>query len=243
MNPRVRVFPGFPAHGFLLLLAGTLRAASPVWPPPPAPARIAYVASLHGPADVGQKPSLFSRVSGWVSGNSSSLPNLVKPFGLALDASDNLCITDTGSRTVCYCDFAHKHWRSWVAAGKTRFVSPVAVARKDRIFYVADSGLGKVLAFRDNGGLVFEIAAPLQRPVALALVDDKIYVADSQAHSIFGFTLRGQFLFKFGQRGIGEGEFNFPTHLGGDAEGRLYVTDSLNARVEIFDRSGSFLRV
>jgi DNA-binding beta-propeller fold protein YncE len=213
-----------------------------VWPPAPAPAQIRYAESICGPADIGQKPSVFTRVAGLVSGRSSSLPALVKPFGLALDEADNLCVTDTGSRSISYCDFAHKRWRTWAAAGNTRFVSPVAIARKAKVFYVADSELGKVLAFREDGALVFELGAPLQRPVGLALGDDTLYVADSQAHSISAFDLRGRLRFSFGRRGTGPGEFNFPTHLWCDAQKQVCVTDSMNARVQVFAPDGKFSR-
>ena len=238
-----RSLAGLLLWGAVFPLHGQVAPAPPrVWPPAPATARIRYVASLKGPADLGQKPSVFARVSGFVSGRSGGLPGLVKPFGLALDEADNLCIADTGSRSISYCDFAHKRWRTWTAAGKIRFVSPVAVARKAKVFYVADSELGKVLAFREDGPLVFEIADPLQRPVGLALGEDTLYVADAQAHSIAAFDLRGRLRFRFGRRGTGPGEFNFPTHVWCDAAKELCVTDSLNARVQVFAPDGQFLR-
>lgn len=221
---------------------GASLTAGPVWPPAPAPARIAYVQSLHGPADVGQKPSVLSRVSGWLSGRSANLPNLVKPFGLGLDELDNLSVTDTGNATVSAVDFTHKTWRTWAAAGKQRFASPVAVVCRNKVWYVADSGLGKVVGFRDNGDVALELAAPLKRPVALALVQGKLYVADAELQGIYAFGLDGKFQFKFGQRGVGAGEFNFPTHLGCDGQGQLFVTDSLNARVEMFSPEGRFVK-
>jgi sugar lactone lactonase YvrE len=46
---------------------------------------------------------------------------------------------------------------------------------------------------------------------------------------------------QFGKRGAGPGEFNQPHALAFDAQGRLYVGDRSNNRVQIFDQSGKFI--
>ena len=93
--------------------------SAPVWPAPPDEPRIRYVRSLHGPADIGQSPSVFTRVGHWLTGEEGERLALQKPFGLALDDAGNLCLTDTGANLVCYLDFTHKKWRRYAAAGKT----------------------------------------------------------------------------------------------------------------------------
>ena len=49
------------------------------------------------------------------------------------------------------------------------------------------------------------------------------------------FDSDGELLGGIGERGVGPGQFNFPTNVALDATGRLYVTDSLNFRVQVFD--------
>jgi DNA-binding beta-propeller fold protein YncE len=213
----------------------------PVWPLPPDEPRVVYIKSISGPADVGASLSVWTRMAQWVTGETGESKNFQKPFGVALDETGNLCVADMGANMVYYCDFARRQWRRWKAAGKIQFQSPVAVARQNGIFYVADSQLGKVLAFRDNGRLVFEIAAPLKRPVGLAIDGGTLAVADSQAHCIFVFDLQGNLRFKLGKRGIAPGEFNFPTHVAFDNQGHLLVTDSLNSRVQVFTADGKFM--
>lgn len=214
---------------------------APVWPLPPDQPRVVYVKSISGPVDIGQTPSFFHRLAHWVTGETGQSQDLQKPFSVALDESGNLCLTDTGANTVSYCDFAHKKWRSWNAAGKIRFQSPVAVVRRNGIFYVADSQLGKILAFKDNGKLLFAISSPLKRPVGLAVNADTLAVADSQAHCVFLFDLQGHFRSQLGRRGLGPGEFNFPTDVAFDTQGHLLVNDSLNSRVQVFSADGKFL--
>jgi sugar lactone lactonase YvrE len=214
---------------------------NPVWPPAPDAPRVEYVRSLHAPRDIGQSPSMFTRLGHWITGENGESVALQKPFGLALDETGNLCITDTGVSRMYFCDFARKQWRTFDGCGKTRFASPVAVARRNGIFYVADSQLARIFAFRDNGKPVWEISTPLIRPVGLAVADDALAVVDSQAHAVFVFDLQGTLRFQFGHRGTAPGEFNFPTHIASDRQGHLLVTDSMNSRVQVFDFSGKFI--
>lgn len=231
----------------LFVLAATASASTgtnrPAWPPPPAEPRVVYVQSLKGPGDLGAKRSVFKRVANWLSGADSNAGLLVKPFGLALDNAGNLLLTDTGANEVACLDRARKKWLRWSQAGKTAFESPVAVARHGDTIFVADSALGKVLAFDLKGKLRFGITRELLRPSGLAILADKLFVADSQLHQVVMFDLRGTFVGKFGRRGSGPGEFNFPTHIAADAGGRLFVTDSLNCRIQVFDATGQFDRV
>jgi DNA-binding beta-propeller fold protein YncE len=239
---------------FAVLAAGLLASCStapptasappmsaPVWPPAPDPPRIAFLRDLHGPHDVGQKSSAFRSFANWITGDIGENLNLHKPFAVALDETGSLCFTDTDDKLVGCADFAHKKWRRYDGVGKTKFSSPVAVARRHGIFYVADSGLAKVFAFSDSGKSIFEISAPLKRPVGLALAGDSLYVVDAQAHAVLVFGLDGKFQFQFGRRGDGPGEFNFPTCAAADGQGHLIVSDTMNCRVQVFDLRGRFL--
>lgn len=213
-----------------------------VWPPPPAEARVEYAKRIAGPADLGMRPSLFGRIANFLTGGSRGMEPLVKPTGIALDEDGNLSVTDTGANAVGFFDLAGKRYRRFEGAGDLKFVAPVAVARRSGVFYVADPGLQSVLAFDDDGTLRFRIRKDLERPAGLAIVGEKLYVADAQAHAVAVFDLQGNFLARFGRRGVEPGEFNFPTHLSGDEKGRIYVTDSMNSRVQVFTADGRFLR-
>jgi sugar lactone lactonase YvrE len=234
-----------------LMLTQVLGASSPAktqtqgpaWPPAPAEPCVVYLKSITGPADLGIKPPALSRFATWITGNSRGPSKLEKPFGLALDDAGDLLLTDMGANAVCCLDHAGKKWLRWEQAGKTRFASPVAVARRRDTVFVADSVLGKVLAMDVKGDLLFEITRELERPSGLAISADKLYVADAQRHQVVVCNLRGEFLSKFGRRGTAPGEFNFPTHIAVDVAGGLYVTDSLNCRVQVFTASGEFQRV
>ena len=51
----------------------------------------------------------------------------------------------------------------------------------------------------------------------------------------------GAYLGAFGMQGNGPGQFNFPTNIARAPDGRLYVTDTMNFRVQTFDAEGRFL--
>ena len=47
---------------------------------------------------------------------------------------------------------------------------------------------------------------------------------------------------KFGSSGSGNGQFNAPYGIAVDSTGNIYVSESLNHRVQVFDSNGVFLR-
>jgi DNA-binding beta-propeller fold protein YncE len=242
-------FPGRGLIAFALGLGPCSASAAPAdplpltaWPPPPAEPYVVYVRTITGPGDIGVKPSKLLRFANWITGVRRNENTLDKPFGLSLDASGNLMVTDTGANQVCYLDFTRKKWLRWKSVGQQRLVSPVAAVHRDRTFFVADSALGEVLAFDEKGKLQFAITNQLERPAGLALAGDRLIVADAQRHQIVFFGLDGRFISKFGHRGKGPGEFNFPTHVNVDGQGQVYVTDSMNCRIQVFDAGGQFLR-
>jgi len=241
------VLGGLAAATFLLLLpsCASLKETKPpavhrVWPPPPAEPRVAYVESISCPQDLGIKSSGWRRLCTWLTGRSKTSDQLNKPFGLALDEMDNLCVADTGAAVIWYFDRGQKRSRRWEGIGRIQFISPVAVVKRNDTFFVADSGLPAVLAFNDKGKLLLDIRQGLARPSGLAILNDKIFVADAPSHCVSVFDKTGKALFKFGRRGAGPGDLNFPTHIAIDRAGQLLVTDSMNSRVEVFDAEGRY---
>jgi DNA-binding beta-propeller fold protein YncE len=220
----------------------TTKTNALVWPPPPAEPRLAYAGELRGPADIGARPAVWKRLFRFVTGEGTETEDLEKPFGLSADAVGNLVVTDTDRNEVCALSLARKKWQRWHAVNGVAFAAPVAAVRNAEMIYVADSALNGVFAFSDDGKKSFVITNDLGRPVGLALRGDRLYVTDCAKHQVLVCNLRGNLLFKFGQRGRGPGEFNFPTHVTVDGQGRIYVTDSLNCRVQVFDAVGKFLR-
>jgi hypothetical protein len=83
-------------------------------------------------------------------------------------------------------------------------------------------------------------AACLAMAVALAFDADHIYVADAEDCAIKVFSKRGRFEAAIGRKGLGPGEFSFPSGVS-VLGGRLFVADKLNRRIQVLELSGRYV--
>ena len=69
-----------------------------------------------------------------------------------------------------------------------------------------------------------------------------IFIADGHGNNrVVKFSKDGTFLKAWGRSGTGPGEFNEPHCLAFDSQGRLFVGDRVNERIQIFDQDGQYL--
>ena len=59
---------------------------------------------------------------------------------------------------------------------------------------------------------------------------------------VLKFDRDGNFIKTFGRKGKGPGEFDLPHSLVFDAAGLLYIADRNNARIQVFDADGNYIR-
>ena len=220
--------------------------AALVWPLPPETPRIRYVTAYHGITD-------FKKAGGgWKSlliGPDTDKPStqLMKPYGIAVARDGRVFVTDTAARRVFVFD-AHAKTVSFIGEkGPIKIVKPIGVAidAADTVF-VADATLKRVVGYRPDGTVAIAIGheGELENPSGLAIDRARglLYVADAKKHQVLCYSSAdGAFVRAIGKRGTENGEFNFPTNLSVDRGGRLYVTDTLNFRVQIFDEAGAFV--
>jgi sugar lactone lactonase YvrE len=65
--------------------------------------------------------------------------------------------------------------------------------------------------------------------------------AEGLTGRILKFTPEGEFVTEWGQIGTLHGEFRTPHAMAFDSQGRLWVADRGNHRIEIFDQNGNYL--
>lgn len=114
---------------------------------------------------------------------------------------------------------------------------------------VADTGNKRVQLFEIHGDEAIptvietgKIDHPFITPVGVAIHEatGRIFVADRDTHRIYRFSPDGAIQMYFGGYGDAPGLLNAPADI--DIRGdRLYVTDSRNHRVQVFDTEGGFL--
>lgn len=209
------------------------------WPLAPNEEKVRYSLTLSGFREVGMSAGslLFGK----------SRQKLMRPVAVAVGHDGRIAVADTGCKCVhLYVPAEQKYHK--ISAGGGNLLSPVGVAFDDALrLYIADSALAKVLAFDAIGGYLFSVEGTgngvIKRPTGLAFDSRRkvLYIADTIANRVHAFDSEGRFLFSFGDRGTGEGEFNFPTYISLSAAGTIYVTDSMNFRVQIFDPTGDYL--
>ena len=118
--------------------------------------------------------------------------------------------------------------------------------------WIVDAGAHAVYKMDEKGGVILQLGTKgvsgddsthfnLPTDVAFAPNGD-IYVSDGYGGArVVKYTADARYLFAWGKRGTGPGEFGLPHNLVVDARGRVYVTDRDNQRIQVFDSQGEFL--
>lgn len=172
------------------------------------------------------------------------------PLGLAFGAGGDLFMTDvTGGRRshrVLVFGAGEEPLRRVGARGAFWFPNGVAVDSEGGL-YVSDSNNGRLAIFDPSGRL----AASIQRgvgdgdlglPRGVAVDDGKLYVVDTTAHTVKVYELAEDaaavpsYVGSFGIEGIADGSFQYPNGIAVDGDGRVYVTDRENNRLQVWER-------
>jgi DNA-binding beta-propeller fold protein YncE len=216
-----------------------------VWPPPPDQARIRLINVIRGRADI----ELDKRLDKILFGASPQqrFDWLKKPTAVEYDHQGRILVTDTELRAVLRFDIKGKRVDVLGTKGSMVLAVPLGMdVGPDGTLYVADGGLKKIVAIDTEGKIagVYGRQGELSNPtdVAVSPAGTELYVTDSKAHKITVINIEsGDVVSSFGESGIGEVEFNYPTALTFTIDGDLLVVDALNARVQLLTTEGEFL--
>ncbi|MEK6750512.1 MAG: 6-bladed beta-propeller [Pseudomonadota bacterium] len=242
------------AMGATLLVACSsqpIRFNPPLYPPPPAEARFIYDATLRSENDI-HVATRRERLLDALSGGDTQPMGFAKPYGIAVK-QQRVFVTDTQQRAVVMFDIPNKRFKLFGTEGPGSLQKPLGIAiSKAREVYVVDATAKRVMVYDWDGKFVRSLGDKfaLHRPAGIALDPEgqRCYVidvggVDSDAHRIVVLDSHsGAVLTHIGKRGNGEGEFNLPLQISIDHDGRLYVVDSGNFRIQVFDATGKFLR-
>jgi DNA-binding beta-propeller fold protein YncE len=172
------------------------------------------------------------------------------PLGLAFGPEGDLYMTDVGGsrrnhRVLVLGGSGSESLRTIGSRGMFWFPNGLAVDGKGDL-YVADSNDGRVAIFNPAGKLVSAIArgvgeGDLALPRGIAINGDRLFVVDTTAQTVKVFHLHGNvaelptYIGSFGGEGIGNGQFRYPNGIAIGRNGRIYVTDRQNARVQVWE--------
>ena len=215
-----------------------------VWPPPPDKARIKLERVLAGRVDVEGTSKLKKFLIGLTE--TSPYDRLKKPFAVAFDSQGRILVTDFETRALVRFDTEGGVMDVLGTGGRLPIQQPLGLAiGPDETIYVTDNGRKMVIALTSEGDLVgaFGNQGDLQNPTDSAVSPDNehLYVADSKAHEIVVYRREDASLVsRIGGPGMDAGKFHYPTSLAFGPEGRLFVVDQLNARVQVLAEDGEF---
>ena len=235
-----------------------------VWPNPPAITRIKFVDLFTGEK---VDPNLFSkekrkpkqkwmdRLAGTQNVEEldlSKLPfQLIRTYGVAVDSKGRIYAADQGVGAIFVFDPKTKAV-DMIRNGKEahfELLMGLAMDDDDRLF-ISDSKLHRVLVLNSAHQQVGSVGMDvLVNPGGLAVDRENrlLYVVDTGNDTVLVFDADSLKLV----RNLGKpsrkhtatepGLFSLPTNVAVDGEGNVYVTDTFNDRVQIFDAEGTFL--
>ena len=227
-------------------------AALPQFPPPPDEPRFFFERVIRSSGDVVPDTS-SSNLRRMVTGESQAGERLSKPYGVAVYRG-RIFVSDTVQRHVTVFDVPKGVVsRIGDAEGEGDLIKPIGldVDAAGRL-YVADIGTKAIMVYDAEGKFLRRIGGDKWfLRLASVTVDPagtRVYAVDiggvsSEQHLVRVFdAVSGAHLQDIGKRGSGPGEFNLPRDMAIGRDGRLYVVDGGNFRVNTFDREGKFLK-
>ena len=173
------------------------------------------------------------------------------PSAVAVDSQDRVYVFQRHGPPVLVFDSSGGFLRAWPRRdGELEDAHHIYIG-PDYGVYLADRDAHQVLKFTTEGELVMALGhrhkaalqAPFNHPSDIAVAPSgEIYVSDGYGNScVHRFTEGGDYISSFGAPGSGPGEFLVPHSIRIAGDGRVYVCDRENDRVQVFSPDGEFL--
>jgi DNA-binding beta-propeller fold protein YncE len=215
-----------------------------LWPSPPDHPRIQWLREVRDLKGAGIEKGFWGRFRELLFGAQELV--ILRPYGVWANERENLAIVDTGAAMVHLFRPADGIYRAIRGSRELPLRSPVGITSNDEgELFITDSALGMVMRYRPADDSLQPLpGVRLQRPTGIVFNrrNRLLYVTDTSAHQVVVVDQTGRERFRFGGRGTGPAEFNFPTDLAIGPQGDLLVTDAMNGCIKVFSAEGGYLR-
>jgi DNA-binding beta-propeller fold protein YncE len=184
--------------------------------------------------------------------------------GVAVDGEDRVFLICRGDHPVIAYDRKGEFLRSWGEGDFTYRTHGISIA-PDGTVWCTDDGNHTVRQFTPQGKLLTTLgtldtpadtgydgkdymtiaraAGPFNRPTNIAIgPTGDLYVSDGYGNArVHRFSPTGTLKRSWGAPGTGPGQFHIPHGIAVAADGRVFVCDRENDRIQIFDPDGQYL--
>ncbi|MGE3538007.1 MAG: 6-bladed beta-propeller [Candidatus Tectimicrobiota bacterium] len=170
------------------------------------------------------------------------------PVAIALDAADNVYISDEALQRISIFDKDGRFLACWGkrGQGEGEFDRPAGLAfTRDQHLLVVDGRNNRVQKYTRDGtflgawGRTGSGPGEFNLPWGIAVDQaDRVYVADWRNDRIQQFAADGTFLASWGCSGEANGQFSRPSGVAVDQAGYMHVADWGNERVQILAPDG-----
>jgi DNA-binding beta-propeller fold protein YncE len=221
-----------------------------VFPPPPEQARFYFERTIMGSADVVSEDN-ETRWRRVLTGESKTTTGFSKPFDVEA-CQGRIYVSDTVRRSIMLFDVPNGTFSEFGTTEPGELRKPLGMAvDSDCNLYVVDGTAGRVIVYDQDGDFLsaFGGVDMFERPSHVGVDPDAryAYVVDtggvsSQLHRVRVFDIAtGEHVFDIGERGSGPGQFNLPRDIAVGRDGRVYVVDGANFRVQVFESDGTYV--
>ena len=156
---------------------------------------------------------------------------VVHPSGQVLVADNETITVSKSSTTTCPSVIPLDHMD---LNQDSSYYHTTCPSDDEGMVYVTDqSDNARVQKFTLQGELVAQIKGEMDSPRGIAIDGNNILYVSNE-HFVSMFDTNGKFLGKFGKRGSGDAEFNYPYGVVVDKNGDLYVCDWCNNRIVVY---------
>jgi len=194
----------------------------------------------------------------------NNVGQFLRPAGIGVDSAGNVYVTDQNNSVQKFTSTG-----TFILEWFNSFNFPEAIAFNSAgKVYVANPGAKNIKISENDGtsstsfGSAGSAEGQFQFPRGVAFdTAGNLYVADTTNQRIQVFDSSNTFLRMWGfgvddgttvfqictsgcqsgQGGTGDGQFSIPREIAIGADGNVYVTDSENDRIQVFDSDGTFL--
>ena len=220
----------------------------PLWPPPDNRAWLEFIGIYRSHKDLLPTDIDISLES--IVGIEGFRRDLNKPVSLASFDDNTVLVIERGRDNIVAFDFEKGETRALFENLFPLFYNPVdIVVDKEQNIYVADQAKSLISVFNKDFSPSHTIGGKIgfkrMEKMAVDSQANALYVSDSVLNKVFAFNTEGNLLFEIGSGDAPpDSRLKSPHGITVDRDnGDIYVADTGNAQIKIYDKSGQFLKI